>query len=164
MATKLLTKSASQQRLFRLFRRWVLPLVLLPCLLLPAMQPKFTPVAAARSAVTPWTSEIDLQNLVYGASTPTDVQRILGVPDDIIRAEQMYPVVENYYYYDPDGGGAATVFVFESNLLAGLLFKSRNHQFVDLTYFLPNNGDRQINQPILGEMRGYYPNLPLYTW
>lgn len=119
----------------------------------------------ARSAVTPWTSELSFQNLVYGASTNADVIQILGkYPDEIIRTEQMTPVIENYYYYDTNGSGAATVFVFENNFLVGLHYKSPSNQFIDLTYFLPNNGDRWINLPTMGNIRGYYPNLPMFGW
>lgn len=122
----------------------------------------------ARSAVTPWTMEQGFQNLVYGASTSTDVQRIIGrFPDAIVRQEQIFPVVENYYYYeegDKSQTGPATVFVFENNLLVGMLYKSSMQQWIDLTYFIYDNGDRSINAPIQAGFQTYYPNLPLYMW
>lgn len=119
----------------------------------------------ARSVVTPWTSELGFQNLVYGASSTSDVVQIMGrYPDDLVKSEQMYPLVENYYYYEEGGTGAGTVFVFENGFLVGLLYKSSQNQYMDFTYFLPNNGDRTINNPILGRMRSYYPNLPLFWW
>lgn len=122
----------------------------------------------ARSSVTPWTMEQGFQNLVYGASTSSDVQRIVGrFPDAIVRQEQIFPVVENYYFYEEgDKGqmGPATVFVFENNLLVGLLYKSSTQQWADLTYFIYDNGDRSINAPIQAGFQSYYPNLPLYTW
>jgi hypothetical protein len=124
----------------------------------------FSPMAHARSAVTPWTSEQGFQNLVYGASTTGEVLRVMGAyPDEIVKTQQMTPVIENYYYYDAEGSGAATVFVFQNNFLAGLMYKSSSNQYMDLTYFLPNNGDMNVNSAILGNMRGYFPNLPLYS-
>jgi hypothetical protein len=120
--------------------------------------------AWGRSAFTPWTMDMDFQNLVYGASTTVDVHKIVGTPDEIIRTEQMYPVIENYYYFEEGGSGAATVFVFENGLLVGLFVKSGDNNYIDITYFLPNNGDRIINMPIMGQMQGWFPNFPMYTW
>lgn len=123
------------------------------------------PVANARTVVTPWTSEQTFQNLVYGGSTTGDVHQIMrSMPDEVVKNSTMYPVIENHYYFESGGTGAATVFVFENGLLVGMLYKSSNNQLVDLTHFLPNNGDRVINQPMLGNYRGYYPNLPMFWW
>lgn len=120
--------------------------------------------AEGRSNATPWSNEMTFQNLVYGSSTTTDVQQILGgPPDTVVRSEQMYPLLENYYYYDDAKTGAATVFVFENNFLVGLHFKSAENQYMDLTYFLPSNGDRTRNMQSFGAgYNGYYPYFPLY--
>jgi hypothetical protein len=123
------------------------------------------PKALARSIVTPWTGEMGIQNLVYGSSSPLDVQQALGrPPDEIRRFEQMFPVVENHIYYDEAGSGTATLFVFENNFLVGMHYKSANDQMVDITYFLPNNGDRQLTTPYLGGFYSYYPYFPMYAW
>jgi hypothetical protein len=137
---------------------WIKTLLLvIAMLLLPAL-------AHARSVATPWTSDISYANLIYGASTPYDIQQMLGrTPDEIVRQEQMMPVIEQHYFYDMESqNGSASVFVFENNLLVGLLYKSPANQFVDLTSTLMNNGDRQINQPVMGGFQGYYPYLPLF--
>ncbi len=121
------------------------------------------PTVEARSAFSPWEFDQGLQNLVYGATTGADLVRIMGEPpDDIVRDEQMYPLIENHYYFDEGGTGAATVFVFQNNFLVGLLYKSPSNQFVDLTSFLPNNGDSRINNQIMGGFRGFFPNYPVY--
>lgn len=114
--------------------------------------------------ITPWSSESALQNLVYGASTTADVQRAMGAPpDEIVRLETMYPVIENYNYYENKGTGAASVFVFENGLLIGLFYKSPTNNYMDFTNFLINNGDRQLNVPLLGGHYGFYPNIPFYA-
>ncbi|MBX2861188.1 MAG: hypothetical protein KTR14_08130 [Vampirovibrio sp.] len=116
----------------------------------------------ARSTATPWTNEIGPQSLVYAASTTVDVQRAIGHPDEVVKSQQMYPVVENYIYYEEGGTGAATVMVFENGLLVGMHYRSPSNQMVDLTYFLLNNGDRRLNYPALAGFRGYSPYFPLY--
>ena len=130
---------------------WLLLLVWVAC-----PQP-----ANARSVVTPWKTDVGFENLVYGSSSTTDVQRIMGeAPDEIIRSEQMYPLIENHYYYDEKGSGAATVFVFENNALLGMHYKTPGNHFVDLTYVLPDNGDRQLQTPFLGNYASYFPFFP----
>ncbi len=104
------------------------------------------------------------KDLRYGGSSGPDVQRILGAPDEIVHSQQMYPVVENYYYYADSGSGAATVFVFENGLLVGMHYKSPDNQYVDLTYFLIDNGDRLLNFPLNAGYQGYFPFFNHYTW
>ncbi|MCE3234193.1 MAG: hypothetical protein K0Q50_373 [Vampirovibrio sp.] len=129
------------------------------CLLL------FSHPGQARTIATPWTPEISFQSLVYGASSSADVVRVMGQPpDEVLKAEQMFPVVENFYYYDSAKSGAATVFVFEGGLLVGLQLKTPGDQFVDLTYMLTNNNDRALNSPLLGGYMPYYPYYPLTHW
>ncbi len=121
--------------------------------------------AEARTGATPWTNEPSFQNLVYASSTTNDVIRTMGAPpDDIVRATQMFPVIENYYYYGEEKTGAATVFVFEHGLLVGLQLKTPGDQYVDMTYVLTNNGDRALSNPIYGGYLPYFPYLPLTTW
>ena len=119
--------------------------------------------ADARSAVTPWKApgieSMGAQNLVYGSSSFHDVELVLGPPDHVINAGQMYPVIVNYFYFEknPDDtieemasqeNKAATVCVFENNLLVGLHYKTRTNQLVDITYILQNNNDYgMINHP-----------------
>jgi hypothetical protein len=124
-----------------------------------------TPKAFCRSAATPWTSETNFQNLVYGSSSSVDVVRVMGQqPDEILRSEQMFPVVENFFYYDADKSGAATVFVFENGLLVGMHLKTAGNQYIDCTYFLTDNGDRQLNNPLLQNYSPYYSYFPLTYW
>jgi hypothetical protein len=124
----------------------------------------FMAPAFARSATTPWTDQVSFQNLVYGSSSTNDVVLVMGAqPDDIVRSEQMYPVVENYYYYDKEKSGGASVFVFENGLLVGLELKTATNQMIDLTSFLPNNGDRLITYPALGGYQQYYPYYAIPT-
>lgn len=118
----------------------------------------------ARSNATPWTSEQTYQNLVYGASSTADVIQIMGYPDEVVKQEQIFPVIENFYYYGDGGTGEATVVIFQNNLLAGLLYKTASSQYMDLTYMLPNNGDMALNSPILAKFRSYYPNLPMFMF
>lgn len=123
------------------------------------------PTSYSRSAATPWTSEMSFQSLVYGGSSTVDVVRVMGQqPDEIVRSEQMFPVVENFYYYDENKSGAATVFVFENGLLAGMHLKTAGNQFIDCTYFLTNNGDRMLNNPMLQNYSPYYSYFPLTYW
>jgi hypothetical protein len=123
---------------------------------------QFQPVRAV-SVNTPWTTENGLQNLVYGSSTPGDVHAILGAPNDIQHYEQMYPVLEEDYYYSEDKSGAASVFVFENNVLVGFYYKSPNNQVIDLSYFLPNNNDRSLTTPYLGQYSTFSPQYPFYS-
>lgn len=110
-------------------------------------------------------SEPGFQDLIYGASTPMDVQSALGQPpDEVVKTESMYPVIENHYYYADDGSGAATVFVFENGLLMGMSLKTAENQFIDLSYFLIDNGDRRLNAPLRAGYRGFYPIYPLYEF
>lgn len=134
-----------------------LTLCLALCLVLPAQ---------GRSISAPWdpASQNEFQSLVYASSSMPDVHRILGLPDDIVRSEQMYPVIENHYYYEEGGTGAATVFVFENGLLMGMHYKSPENQLIDLTYFLPNNGDLRINWPYRANYQGYFPYFPMVGW
>ncbi len=112
---------------------------------------------------TPWTSERSVQNLVYGSSSFNDVTMALGrPPDEIVRSEQMYPPIVNFYYFDENKSGAATVFVFENGFLVGMQYKSPDNQYMDVSYFLQNNGDRQLNFPYTGGYQGYFPFFPLY--
>jgi hypothetical protein len=122
------------------------------------------PAAYSYSAATPWTQSMSMQSLVYGSTTPNQLRLIMGrMADDIVRSEQMYPVIENHYYYDDNKSGAATVFVFENNFLAGLHYKSPKNQWMDLTYILPNMGDRQMNVRSFGAQHfDYFPFFPLY--
>jgi hypothetical protein len=128
----------------------------------------FPPLAGqsawAGPGIAPWTSEAGFQQLVYGASSPWDVQSAIGRPaDEVLRFEQMYPIIENHYYYDENKSGAATIFVFENNFLVGMHFKSADNQMIDLTYFLPNNGDYSRNfQTYGGGYAGYFPGFGLY--
>ncbi|HEY9686583.1 MAG TPA: hypothetical protein V6C52_06370 [Coleofasciculaceae cyanobacterium] len=125
------------------------------CLLLSIIFIAIPAEVQARTGATPWTSEVNFQSLVYGSSTTNDVVRALGRPaDEILRYEQMYPTIENLYYYDEDKSGAATVFVFESGFLVGMQLKTADNQYVDFSYLLANNGDRQLMNPMLG---GYLP-------
>jgi hypothetical protein len=140
----------------------VLKLLALSAILLMLALP---PNVWARNVFTPWSEEVGFQNLVYGSSTSLDVQRVMGrAADQIVKSEQMMPIVENWYYFEEGGSGAATLFVFENNLLVGLHYKSRDNQLVDLTYFLPNNGDRRLNAPALGGYASYSPYFPFYEW
>ena len=124
-----------------------------------------TPAAHSRSAATPWTSEMNFQSLVYGSSSTVDVVRVMGKqPDEIVRSEQMFPVIDNFYYYDEDKSGAATLFVFENGLLVGMHLKTAGNQLVDCTYFLTNNGDRMLNYPMLQNYSPYYSYFPLTYW
>lgn len=122
--------------------------------------------AEARSITTPWnhTQEYTFQNLVYGSSTPWDVQRVMGRgPDEVVKAEYMYPVVENHNFYDEDGSGNASVFVFENGFLVGFHMRTKDSQLVDLTYFLMNNGDRRLNNAYNAGIWSYNPLFPLYN-
>lgn len=135
---------------------------LLLCIVLTLLLP---PISYSRSAATPWTPEMSFQSLVYGGSSTVDVVRAMGQqPDEILRSEQMFPVVENFYYYDENKSGAATVFVFEGGLLAGMHLKTAGNQFIDCTYFLTNNGDRMLNNPMLQNYSPYYSYFPLTHW
>lgn len=122
----------------------------------------------ARSIATPWATgsgDVSFQSLVYGSSSAADVVRVMGnQPDEVIRGEQMFPVIENYYYYDADKSGSASIFVFENGLLVGLQMLTSGQQLVDMTYLLPSNGDRSLNQPMLGGYMPYYPVFPLTSW
>lgn len=123
-----------------------------------------SPGAQARSAATPWTSEMGFQNLVYGSSSTNDVVQVMGAPpDDILRSNSMFPPVENFFYYDEDKSGAATVFVFENGFLVGMHLKTPDNQLVDMTYFLINNGDRRLQNPMLGGVNPYFFNPRFYT-
>ncbi len=127
-----------------------LPLSILPC--------------QARSTMTPWSNEGGVANLVYGSSSPLDVQQALGrMPDQTVSSGQMYPVVTNDYYFDEKGSGAATVFVFENGFLVGMHYKSATNHFLDLTYLLINAGDRWLNSPFLQGYRAYYPNFDFFV-
>lgn len=121
------------------------------------------PVLAVSSA-TPWRTELNFQDLIFGSTTTNQVRIIMGrEPDDIVRSEQLYPVIENHYFYEEGGTGAASVFVFENGFLAGLHYKSANNQYMDLTYLLPSLGDRQMNARFFGSgYSSYYPYFPLY--
>lgn len=122
-----------------------------------------TSAAWALQNATPWTAERSFQNLVYGSSSFNDVTMTLGrQPDEIVRSQQMYPPVVNFYYFDENKSGAATVFVFENGLLVGMQYKSPDNQYVDMSYFLQNNGDRQLNFPYNAGYQGYFPYYPLY--
>jgi hypothetical protein len=119
--------------------------------------------AWAIQSVTPWSPEKSVQNLVYGSSSYSDVTGALGrQPDEIVHSDQMYPVIDNFYYYDENKTGAATVFVFENGMLVGMQYKSPDNQYVDLTYFLQSNGDRNLHYSALGDYQSYYPYFPLY--
>lgn len=112
---------------------------------------------------TPWSPERSFQNLVYGSSSFNDVTMVLGrPPDEIVRSQQMYPPIVNFYYFDENKSGAATVFVFENGFLVGMQYKSPENQYVDMTYFLRNNGDRSLNLPYVAGYQNYYPYFPLY--
>ena len=120
------------------------------------------PVWALQNA-TPWTAERSFQNLVLGSSSFNDVSMALGrQPDEIVRSEQMFPPITNFYYFDEDKSGAATVFVFENGFLVSLQYKSPDNQYVDMTYFLQNNGDRQLNMPYNAGYQPYFYFQPLY--
>lgn len=117
----------------------------------------------AIQSVTPWSPEKSFQNLTYGASSYSDVVSVIGrSPDEIVRSEQMYPIIENFYYFDENKSGAATVFVFENGLLVGLQYKSPDNQYVDLSYCLQSNGDRNLHYSALGGTQAYFPYFPLY--
>lgn len=132
------------------------------CLLLSCGIFLFHASALAITGATPWTNEHSFQELVYGSSSTVDVVRVMGSPpDDIVRSQQMFPPVENYYYYDENKTGAATVFVFEEGLLVGMQLKTAGNQYVDMSYFLANNGDRALNQPMLHGFYPYYPYFPI---
>lgn len=112
---------------------------------------------------TPWSSERSFQNLVLGSSSFNDVTMVLGrQPDEIVRSDQMYPPITNFYYFDEDKSGAATVFIFENGFLVSMQYKSPDNQYVDMTYFLRNNGDRQLNMPYTAGYQPYYFYQPLY--
>jgi hypothetical protein len=138
-------------------RKWLLPFMLVVLTVLPGD-------SIARTGATPWSPESGMQSLVYGSSSQWDVTQAIGrQPDQIVRAEQMYPVVENSYYFDENGSGAATIFVFENGLLVGMHYKSPKNHMVDLTYCLANNGDRRLNWPMLAGYQGYYPYFDMIT-
>jgi hypothetical protein len=120
----------------------------------------------AHSVFAPWapSNQQDFGSLVCGSSTPLDVQRVAGPPDEVVHSEQMFPVIENYYYYDNEGSGSASVFVFQNGLLVGLHYKSSNDQLIDMTSFLTNNGDTQLNRQLNAGYAGYYTNFPFYEW
>jgi hypothetical protein len=120
------------------------------------------PVHALQNA-TPWSAERSFQNLVYGSSSFNDVRMAMGKPpDEVVNSEQMFPPIVNFNYYDENKSGAATVFVFENGLLVGLQYKSADNQYIDLTYFLQNNGDRALNLPYTAGYFPYYPYFPMY--
>jgi hypothetical protein len=120
----------------------------------------------AHSAFAPWapSNQQNFGSLVYGSSTPLDVQRVAGPPDEVVHSEQMFPVIENYYYYDTEGSGSASIFVFQNGFLVGLHYKSPNDQLVDMTSFLTSNGDVQLNRQLNAGYAGYYTNFPFYQW
>lgn len=125
----------------------------------------FMPNAFCGNLATPWTPEVNFRNLVYGASSTADVVRVMGQPpDEVLHSEQMFPVVENFFYYDADKSGAATVFVFENGLLVGMHLKTEGNQYIDCTYFLTDNGDRQLNNPMLQNYSPYYSYFPMTYW
>lgn len=112
---------------------------------------------------TPWSPERSFQNLVLGSSSFNDVTMVLGrQPDEIVRSDQMYPPITNFYYFDDNKSGAATVFVFENGFLVSMQYKSPDNQYVDMTYFLQNNADRQLNLPYNAGYQSYYYYQPLY--
>lgn len=118
------------------------------------------PPCQASPLVTPWSTEAGFQNLVYGSSTPWDVETAVGrPPDETVYAGQMYPVIVNHYYFDDSGSGAATVFVYENGFLVGMHYKTPGNQLMDLTYLLINKNDRYVNAPYLGGFRGYFPTF-----
>jgi hypothetical protein len=120
------------------------------------------PPADARNLTDP-SGQQGVQALVYGASTPWDVRMVTGTePNEIVRSEQMFPVLENHLYYE-DSSGAATIFIFENNLLVGMTYRSADDQYLDLTSLLVNNGDRTVQAPNLAGYRGYFPWFPLYS-
>jgi hypothetical protein len=140
--------------------------VVFGCLVLMMLSGWLTAPGWARSNFAPWlpSNQQDFGSLVCGASTPADVQRVAGPPDEVVHSEQMFPVIENYYYYDAEGSGSASIFVFQNGLLVGLHYKSPDNQLVDLTYFLTNNGDMALNRQLNAGYAGYYPTFPFYQW
>lgn len=135
------------------------------CLLISCSLLFFQPPSPARTIDTPWTPEVSFQSLIYGSSSTADVVRVMGqAPDEVVKATQMFPVVENFYYYDPQKTGSASVFVFENGFLVGFQLKTPGDQYVDLTYMLTNNNDRTLNYPMLGGYMPYYPYFPLTSW
>lgn len=122
------------------------------------------PTAHARMTATPWDGapmEGNFQNLVWGGSSTLDVAKVMGhPPDEVLKNNNMYPVIENHIFYEPGGTGNASVFVFENGLLAGLYYKSAQNRYMDLSYFLPNNGDRLMNiRAYDAGYQSYYPNF-----
>jgi len=115
---------------------------------------------SARTAARPWMpqqQEQDYSGLIYGSSSPRDVELIIGrPPDEVVKSNNLYPVVWNYIYYAEDGSKNASVFVFENGMLVGLYYKTAGEQLVDLTYFLTNNGDRRLFYPLNAGYMGYY--------
>jgi ABC-type phosphate transport system substrate-binding protein len=121
--------------------------------------------AGSISNATPWTTEFGFQNLTYGGSSIRDVERAMGRPgDEFLQSNQLYPAVQNLYYYEEGGTGAATVFVFENGLLVGMFYKSSENQLMDLTYFLIDNGDRQLNFPLNAGYQGFFPADQFFQW
>jgi len=130
---------------------WVLIMGMLPCLAL-----NQHPISPYDNNPLPGSTR-GLQDLVYGGSTSIDVERAIGRPPDMVyKEEQMFPVVENDFYSDHDGSAAAMVFVFQNNMLAGLEYRTRDNQFVDMTYLIPNRGDGTVNEFLNGGTSPYY--------
>lgn len=115
----------------------------------------------AVSNFTPWNpAEFGFQNLVYGASSVVDIQRAVGRPaDEFVESGTMYPIIQNMVYYEEGGTGAASVFVLENGLLAGLFYKSPNEQYIDLTFLLTDNGDVRYNNPMNAGYQGFFPQM-----
>ncbi|MBK8189240.1 MAG: hypothetical protein IPK79_02195 [Vampirovibrionales bacterium] len=105
---------------------------------------------------------LGFKDLRWGGSSMADVKRIIGMPDEVLSGEQMYPVINNFVYYDEGGSGASTIFVFENGLLVGLHYRSAENQLVDITYFLQNNGDYAMNNPLRAGYMGYFPDFGFY--
>jgi len=105
-----------------------------------------------------------MQTLSLGGSTAADVSRALGrAPDTVYKEDQMFPVIEDDLYSDNDGSSAAMVFVFQNNMLAGLQYRTRDNQFVDMTYLIPNKGDGTVNQFLQGGISPYYFQPRFYS-
>ncbi len=119
-----------------------------------------TQVAEARTAAMPWRQQHqmgDFSGLIYGSSSPRDVELILGEPpDEVVKSQSLYPVIWNYLYYADDGNGSATVFVFENGMLVGMFLRTAGQQLVDFTSFLTNNNDRRLFYNLNANRRGFF--------
>lgn len=136
--------------------------ILLLVLILPFARPDAQAAWSFSFTAPEQGAALGFKDLRWGGSSMADVKRVIGMPDEVLSGEQMYPVINNFVYYDTAGSGASTVFVFENGLLVGLHYRTPDKQLIDITYFLQNNGDYMLNNPLRAGYMGYYPDFGFY--